>query len=485
MLPFGKHLISVYNTDDLDHPQIWQQRSGGAQGQRSVPPTAASSSVSAGLDQRGWSIPIKYEGHQNEYSSPKSRSYGLETQNSQSPQSVVPPPRDFASGRTDLPREIPVVFEGLSQGLRNLRQVPVEVESRQSNVAGQANVERGVLQEIPIDRSEGHGVQQHGGQGYHQGQQVQQQRSQGQSGRREIPIKVVAGFTPGQTSVANDVKLESPKPGQSERDRKKADLEKRRIDLERDINNVIYEAIKQVPVYNKPSQPAAPGPKKEEPVREKMADDGAEEVFEQQQIADRKQAMQTFWEALEQNEKTSRNQQPGSYSTLPVRKRTLSDERKPKWSFEAEAGSYATLPSFGHKKHESPKPPRRVLYDDIDHSFSDIEGGRGKAQPSWRPPESPLQSRHIWKPIIPPREASLKNTAPPESPGLQRRGQPEPPPPRHHGQPVTPSVTGLQGHPVQQQAPMPSGKGFIPIPIQYEQKPRKGNSHLHWHVIAW
>lgn len=404
------------------------------------------------------------------------------------------------------------MFEGINQGLRNLREVPVEVDPKQNDFSARpANMEqRGVLHEIPIDRTQNHPVHQSAGrvQGQTSGQ-GHDMYGQGKSGRREIPIQIVAGSIPAQTQVHTDTKLESPRQSQQEKDKKKADLEKRRIDLERDINNVIFEAIKQVPGYkqSQPSQATSQQLNHSEPVRsEKPADDEEEEVFEQQQIADRKQAMQSFWEALERSDNTQKNQ-VAAYATLPVRKRTQSDERRHKVSFETEAGSYATLPSFGHKTHESPKPPRRVFHDrDFDHSFSDVEGGRGKAQPSWRPPDSPLQYRHVWKPIIPPKETNESAFIPPESPAVPRRAaNVEAPPPRVQGHSLPVGGQGQVAQTGQGQSPLaglghsmptshvdqhnqqpkPPTRNVIPIPIQYEQKQKKGNSVLYWHVAAW
>ena len=431
------------------------------------------------------------------------------------------------------------MFEGINQGLRNLRQLPVEVEhrqndSRQVDQRGVApNVEqrslpppqvdqrsapssmdhRGMIQEIPINRTQGQSVHQSAGPG--QGQPSGQGHEiRGQSGRREIPIQVVTGTKPAQSHVI-DTTPASPRLSQAEKEKKKADLEKRRIDLERDIDNVIFEAIKQVPGYDKqhkqsqPSQMSQAGPApqppkraesvKSEPIKselvrkESAAEEGEEEVFEQQQIADRKVAMQTFWKALERNDKTDGNQ-VSAYGTLPHRKRTQSDERKHKHIIEAEPGSYQTLPSFGHKTKQSPKPTRRAYQDlDMDYSFSDVEGGRSKSQSSWRPSDSPLQSRHIWKPILPPKENTHNNSfIQPESPGLKQKRVPqvEAPPPRRTqpqqgsgGQQIPIGIQGQQmqanqGYPSvgeqSQHVPIQNQSQFVPVESQYQQQPVQG-----------
>ncbi|WAQ96535.1 SRBS1-like protein [Mya arenaria] len=434
--------------DEAPHQPSWQQT-------REAPPPPAARSVS-GEERRGMPIPIRVEtGHRApSFGSPQSRSYSMDSPQSQ-PHYVVPPPRDFASGRSELPREIPVVFEGISQGLRNLRQAPVDQgQSQCVDYTGHSSPERGYRQEVPINRT--------GSQQSFVSPPVGQRLGQGQ---REIPIQI-------KTSVSDSgSKPDSPRQIRIEHERKKADLERKRVVLERDINNVINEAIKQVPVYNKPAQ------EKVEPSSASQ-EQNQDEIMEQKQMADRKQAMQTFWKAMEKQESDSEkpHQQTfgsGSYATLPVKKKSI-EEQKPKPTYyETEAGSYSTLPSFRHKSKESPVlSHRQLVQQDRDYSFSDVEGGRGKAQPSWRPSGSPLQSRHVWKPIIPPKEIPDRSVTPEPKhlPVKEWRPLTGPEPPRRQESRSRPAqqefTTGGQSQSQPQQS-----RGYIPIQIQYEQKP--------------
>ncbi|XP_053392586.1 sorbin and SH3 domain-containing protein 1-like isoform X6 [Mercenaria mercenaria] len=457
--------------DDSELYRSQQQTFGGV--------SAAAKNVSA--DSHAWSLPIKVESHKNQaINSPQSQGYSLDSPRSHDsrrsqPQNIFPPPRDFASGHSDLPREIPVLFDGINEGLRSLRQVPVEVDQGQSaDLARSVNIERSPIQRALLREQ------------FTSTDGQQRQQSPGQlssSPRREIPIQIKRGPLTSQTSLESDSKPDSPRQIRIERDKKKADLEKRRIDLERDINNVIYDAIRQVPIYDKQTKqeikPSAFGkypdidpppygaqqseyiiPTKVESQREKRV----EEAIQHQLEADKKDTLQKKWEEMRQDER--------SYATLPVKKKTPND-LSAKQILESEAGSYSTLPSFRHKvrRSGSPKLQRNIIHDD-DTCFSDIEGGRGKAQPSWRPMHSPLQSRHVWKPNMHSAQAPTAAWAPAASPHQQRRG------PDMSCAPLSRSLSESQGqsHPKVQdefEARPQQGRGFIPIQIHHEQKPRK------------
>ncbi|XP_052235401.1 uncharacterized protein LOC127847484 isoform X19 [Dreissena polymorpha] len=338
------------------------------------PPPSYGSHTYSTEDSHSWTLPIRMEADQKKNNTPASPQ--LQSKSLDSPrtkptlQHVVPPPRDFASGQTDLPRDIPVVFEGLTQSLHSLRSVPI--------VPGKLHHHMTLPSQVEGQKS------------FDQGQ-----------GKRTIPIYYQTGKSTTQEFGGN-TQLESAQPSSSEQEKRKADLEHRRLTLERDINNVINEAIKHVPVYEKQT---IQDPGKD--VRAGQQEVDGEEVIEKQQMADRKQAMQTFWQAMEKKdlEKTApQSFGSGSYGTLPSKRRT-SEDYQSKPTNSPDSGSYSTLPSFRHKSKETPIISRREMVEkDYDYSFSDVEGGRGKSGPSWRPSDSPLQSRHIWKPIIPPKE---------------------------------------------------------------------------------
>ncbi|XP_060598237.1 uncharacterized protein LOC132752021 isoform X6 [Ruditapes philippinarum] len=460
------------DTNDRDLYRGQQQTYGGV--------SASEKNVSA--DNSAWSLPIKIEAKKQnpDYNSQQSashdspRSYG-----SPRSQSFFPPPRDFASGHGELPREIPVVFKGISESIKGLRQVPVEVDQGQNpDLARSVNIERSPIQRALL-REQFSSTDADG----HQGQQ-----SPGASvgsPRREIPIQIRRGPFSSQTSLESDSKPDSPRQIRIEHDKKKADLEKRRIDLERDINNVIYEAIKQVPIYDKQTKqeikpntigkypdiaPPPYGaqqseyiiPTKVESQREKRV----EEALQHQLQADKKKTFQKDWEEMQQDHSMS-------YATLPGKKSSTGDLRS-RQMFEPDPGSYSTLPSFGHKvrRSGSPKLQRNIVHDD-DVCFSDIEGGRGKAQPSWRPQHSPLLSRHVWKPNVQPTQVQNTPWAPTASPDQQRRDLSRAPMSRA---PMSRSLSESQSYPTRQEEAIglrQERRGFIPIQIQHEQKPRK------------
>ena len=436
--------------------------------------SASEKNVSA--DNSAWSLPIKIEAKKQnpEYNAQQStshdspRSYG-----SPRSQTYFPPPRDFASGHGELPREIPVVVKGINESIKNLRQVPVETDQGQNlDLARSVNIERSPIQRALL--REQYSSTDKGGQ---QGQQ-----SPGQ--RREIPIQIKRGPISSQTSLESDSKPDSPRQVRIEHDKKKADLEKRRIDLERDINNVIYDAIKQVPIYDKHTKqeikpspigkypdidPPAYGAQQSEyiiPTRvESQREKRVEEAIQHQLQADKKKNYQKDWEDMQQDHSKS-------YATLPGKKSSPGDMRT-RQMFEADPGSYSTLPSFGHKvrRSGSPKLQRNIVHDD-DVCFSDIEGGRGKAQPSWRPKHSPLVSRHVWKPNIQPTQEQSTPWAPTASPNQQRRDM--------QRAPMSRSLSESQGYPAGEGEGMgrrQERRAFIPIQIHHDQKPRKGITH--------
>lgn len=474
--------------DDLEPHRTWQQASSGG-------PSAAERNVS--VEDHGWSLPIKIESRKKQaFGSPQSRSFSLDSPRSHDsprsqPQNVVPPPRDFASGHGDLPREIPVVFEGISHGLRSLRQIPVEVEQGQNNdLAQSVSIERSPIQRALLR-------EQHASAEMDSKQGKQPDGQLLSSPQREIPIQIKRGPFTSQTSIESDSKPDSPRQIRIERDKKKrADLEKRRIDLERDIDNVINDAIRQVPIYDKQTKqeikpppisqypdiaPPVYGAQQSEyiiPTKiESMREKRVEEAIQHQIETGKKDLFQKKLEDRTQPESSmpQPTSSPGSYATLPVKKRTPSLNEPPRQTFESENGSYSTLPSFRlkGKKTGSPKLQRSIIHDD-DVCFSDIEGGRGKSQPSWRPMHSPLQSRHVWKPHL--QEKSNAAWAPTASPEQQKREW------GMSRTPVSRSVSESQAHydpPDRGQFEEQSqqGIGFIPIQIQHEQRPRKGIGH--------
>ncbi|KAL4239958.1 Sorbin and SH3 domain-containing protein 1 [Mactra antiquata] len=462
---------SALDTDGFDPQRSWQQKSVGES-------SAASRNVSA--EDRGWSLPIRVESPQKQsFGAAQSQSYGFDSPKSyESPrsqsQNIVPPPRDFAPGQGDLPREIPVVFQGINQSLRNLRQIPVDVDkSQNTELAKSVDIERSPIQRQLLREQLAPAPTGQDNKG-------QNPSVQSPTMKREIPIQIHRGPITSQTSVESDTsRVDSPRQIKIERDKKKADLERRRIDLERDINNVIYDAIKQIPIYDKhtkqeikpsPAGPHGPYPdidpppygaqqseyelitptkvqsqrekRVEQAFQSQMAADRQKSQMEADRIeadrmeADRKAALQKMWEERSRNDNAQ--SQIGSYATLPVKKHAVPVEKSPQKSFEAESNSYSTLPTFGHRVRDvrdvgqySPKLTRTVS-NDQDVYMSDIEGGRSMKQPSWRPMHSPLQSRHVWKPSKPlPVDKPQSFVSQSSLPGQQQQqkswSQPSPP----------------------------------------------------------
>lgn len=433
-------------------------------------PSSAWKNVS--VDDHGWSLPIKVES-QAAYSSPQSHSYSLDSPRSHEslksqPQNIFPPPGNFASGHSKLPREIPVVFEGINESLRSLRQIPVEIEQGKGNeLARSVSIERSPIQRALLRgfaSTEVNGKQR-------------QLSPPPQTSQRAIPIHKDRNQTVSHTSIENESRLDSPRNIRIERDEKRADIEKRRIDLERDINNVIYDAINQVPIYDKQTKqeikpppfhkypdidPPAYGaqqseyiiPKKVESQREKRV----EEAIKHQLETEKKETLQKQWEVDQAKEQTHDS---GSYVTLPVKKKVPSYEMS-KQPFETGVGSYSTLPFSMHKNKRSGSPPfqqqRNIIHDDV--YFSDIEGGRGKAQPSWRPMHSPLQSKLVWKPKSYPANAPEPAWAP--IPSQEKQGK-------------TLNVS-CDTVPVSERKTQ-QGRCFIPIQIQHEERPNEGIRH--------
>ena len=477
------------DTDDSEQPSPWQQ---------TLP---SQSSVALGRsysveDGGGRSLPIRVEARTQPpaYSTPPSRSYSAD-----SPRSNQQQPRDFVSNQKDLPREIPIVFEGLQEGLRNLNQAvhdePWGLDTPRTHSFERESRKPTRLQEVPIQRESP------------KSQKSLPQSPERQPGLvsyagRQIPIEVRQASIGGRSYGLQQPKIEQEIQIDTDEDKKKADLERRRKELERDIDNVIFEAIKQVPVYNQKSESDLRSPKPlerkpfskqasiedeiimpqkiESPQKQRVAEalnkaQGSNQAAIESQF-DLEKAKQD-WEQRKKD--WEMRNQVGSYSTLPVKKSAAGKQYTPKPSsgFESDTGGYTTLPSFKNKGRN--KFTHSISNDPDSGSFSDIEGGRGRSQPSWRPVNSPVKPKQPWL-----KASNMTNPeyawTPSASPGLKKK----------EFRPIEVIHTKQDQRDVNSQYDNQGihnedfhkrddiderfPRGFIPVKIQHEPRPRKG-----------
>ena len=317
------------------------------------------------------------------------------------------PSRSFGV-RQEPPREIPVQFG--RKGNENLRQIPINIESGRHPQASprQLLIERDQQQQrqIPIDRD-------------------------GMADRRldsprEIPIRRELKQEPieAPNPFRREALSSDHKPPSSyhsdltdtydervlrDEDRHRADLKRKQMELKRDIDNVILEAIQQVPInrQTRSETQTKPGerfprqasvndeiitPSKVESPRQQRVD----QVLQQTVDKDQMNLIQQRWEQEKQEKEERERWKPtevGSYATLPIKKQSSVVDVAP---IEQEPGSYSTLPSYKLRTSKSPgssSVSRSYSHDPDRHYFSDAETTR--RTPTWRPVASPLSKRNM------------------------------------------------------------------------------------------
>lgn len=408
----------------------------------------------------GWNIPIKVESAAKpRVFSPQSRSISIDQQAYK--HDGTPPSKSFGVRQTEPFREIPVQLERKHTS-DNLRQIPINIETAgTSSSPKQIHIERERKEhpqiQVPIYRdSTSHDIKK-------------------TDTAREIPIKRELKQEPIEAPnpfrremLASDIK--SPPSYHTDitdtydervitpEDRQRAELKRKQMELKRDIDNVIHEAIRQVPVYQQnkleteikprtlfPRQASVDEvitPRKVESPRQQRVDHALQQDLDK----DQKVLIQKRWEQEKrvlderqrhmeekqrQLEERQRQTAAGSYATLPIKKQSSVDVA----SVEQEPGSYSTLPSYRLKTSKGPGSPqisRSYDHDHDRHYFSDAETTR--RTPTWRPVASPLAKRSGFRPSTRGTYMQSDNVwTPSSSPGLEKKiWSPSPAPPSTH-----------------------------------------------------
>ena len=399
------YICLLLDTEKFESNQQWQP--GGFNKPRMG--EARSYSVDEG---GGRTIPIKVESSaQPRVFSPHSRSLSIDQQASYR-HDGTPPSKSFGVRQTEPLREIPVRIEKKTD--ENLRQIPISIESVGKYSPRQLHIERErddhQQRQVPVERD---GAPR----GFYSDSYDKK------SDRfREIPIKRELKQEPieAPNPFRRETLASEHKPPASyhtdltdtydervlqNEEKHKAELKRKQMELKRDIDNVIFEAIQQVPIQRqtKSELETKPGEryprqasvdemitasKKEDPRQQRV-----DQVLQQTVDKDQKNLIQQRWEQ-EQRQKEEKEKwkaaEVGSYATLPIKKQSSVDVTP----IEQEAGSYSTLPSYKlriSKTSGSPKALRSYSHDPDRHYFSDAETTR--RTPTWRPVASPLAKR--------------------------------------------------------------------------------------------
>ena len=359
----------------------------------------------------------------------------------------MPPSKTFGV------RELPVRLEGKPHTSDNLRQLPINIESAGTKFSPkQLLIEKQYSgqpqRQIPIERD-----------GIDKSVHSISHEVRKPDGPREIPIRKelkrepVEGPNPFRREMlASD--MNKPPPSyhsditdtydeniMKAEDRHRAEFKRKEMELKRDIDNVILEAINQVPVYSKQTRPETKPrtiyprqisvesdiimPSKVESPRQQRVDQALQQQnFDRQQ----KNLIQKRWEEEKrlldekhrQMEERERMKQTtaGSYATLPIKKQSSVEVA----SVEQEPGSYSTLPSYRLRAARAPGSPtvaRSYDHDADRHYFSDAETTR--RTPTWRPVASPLAKRAGYRPSPGGPTVGAKMWTPSASPGMERK----------------------------------------------------------------
>ena len=400
------------------------------------------------------SIPIKVESaaQPRVFSPQSSRSISIDQQAHK--HDGMPPSKTFGVRQTEPYRELPVQLERRQQTSDNLRQLPINIESAGTKFSPkQLLIEKQFRdhpeRQIPVERD---GIDKHVHPISHDVRKP--------DAPREIPIKRELKQEPfdgpnpfRREMLASD--MNKPPPSyhtdvtdsydeniMKAEDRHRSELKRKEMELKRDIDNVILEAINQVPVYKQTRSATETKPRtiyprqmsvEDEVIMPSMVESPRQQRVDQalqQQNFDKEQKnlIQKRWEEekrlldekhrqMEERERM-RQTTAGSYATLPIKKQSSVEVA----SVEQEPGSYSTLPSYRLRAAKAPGSPTvaRSYDHDVDRNyFSDAETTR--RTPTWRPVASPLAKRSGYRPSPGSTTVGAKMWTPSASPGLERK----------------------------------------------------------------
>ena len=357
-------------------------------------------------DGGGWTIPIKVEtSTKPRVFSPQSRSISVDQQVYKPDGS--PPSKSFGVRQTEPYREIPVQVER-KQTTDHLRQIPVNIEPGTSHSLKRIHIERGKdsQRQVPIERDVTvKGVHSVSHEIPIKRELKQEPVEAPNPFRREMQYSEFKSPQSYHTDVTDSYDEKVIKTEEQH----KAELKRKEMELKRDIDNVILEAIQQVPIYKQTQSGTETKPRGMVPRQVSVEDEiikpstvesprqqRVDQALQQRLERDQKSAIQKRWEQEKLIlEEKLKQQAVGSYATLPIKKQSSVDAS----AMEQEPGSYSTLPSYRLKSKGpgSPKVSRTYNYDQDRNYFSDAETTR--RTPTWRPVASPIAKKPlVWKP---------------------------------------------------------------------------------------